>query len=424
MLKVRYNIGLQLLRRVYHNGAIWFAISNILPPLVTILIGPLVLKKVGLEIFALLGLATYFQGLALAYVDFGCFSHLLAAYSKLSPSRYADFANSTALRAIIWAFIYLFLIAMVILVPRNDELYSLLFISTIALLLPSMNSEWFLIARKRFFSLLLLRIALISLQVILTVFWYNSSWSSPLFIPMISLISGIIVSLLLFRVLTKHEVSIAFAHLRKISVRSIHKLGLRMLPLAMTQWLNPFFLAYSLAWFSFVTPDKSLVGAFSIGYRLALGFAGLAGPFVLFMMPHVAEGKRIPLSISFFASIAAVVIFWILGVPILWYYFQVSKVDSTLFIYTLKTYSILLIAVLFICLRITYVSQTLVLGHYKLYFFIHAISCFPVLAFSWVAGNKLPNFIVPWLACLPDIFASLGFFLYFNFGSRTPIRSN
>lgn len=381
--------------------------------MIAILLGPLMLRKVGLEEYAVLGLATYFLTLASGYSDFGSGVYLLTVYSKKNPDRHAVLGNAIALKLCLLGVIFCALFFFRHQYPRGNDLYSLLGIFIAGLFLPSVYVEWHFIAHRQYLQLFLARLILMVVQTLLILVWFFSTWKNPLFIPSIAFVSGMAGSLCLIVFLGGSQILKGIKALRLVSFRDMRSLFFRLLPMAASLLLTPFLLAYALPWYSFTCSDKNLVGAFSIAYRLIVGISSLVGPLVVYSIPQNATANRQPsfsktIGFSFFAAIC----FWILGVPVLWFYFHLSKVDSTLFSHSLRVFSILLVGIFFLCLRTPYVGQRLIHGQYRAYFLILLISCAPVMALSWIGGKNIPSEWVPWLACLPDFLTTVGFVGY------------
>lgn len=417
-IKALWNWILLSLKTGFHEGALWFALSSILPPLVSIFLGPLILRKVGLEEYAILGLAAYFLVLVTGYSDFGSNTNLLTVYSKKSPSRHADLGNSVMLKLGLLALFFCVLVFSPRLYPRKDDLYSLMGVFMAGLLLPSAYVEWYFIARRRYFQLFLARVALLGSQILLILTWVYSSWKDPMFLPFITLVSGMVGSLCFLWFLGGNQILNWLMVLRLVSFRGMRSLFLRLLPMGASLLLTPYLLAYALPWYSLTCSDKRLVGAFSIAYRLIIGLSSLVAPLVIYWIPKNAALNRAPsFAKTFGLSLSAVVGFWILGVPVLWFYFHLSKVDPIFFPYSIRNFSILLLGVFFLCLRTPYVGQRLIYGQYRSYFLILLISCAPIMALSWVGGKRIPYHVVPWLACLPDFLTTVGFVGYNRFRS-------
>ena len=395
------------------NGSLWFSISSAIPAVVSILLGPLILKKVGLEEYGVLSLAAYYLLLVATYSDFGGYSHLLIAFSKKTPERYADVAHVFMLRAILLALFFLTLEVFVFWKPRSDLVYSFLGISMVGLMLPSTNFEWYFMARKRYFHIFLVRVWLNGCLIALMLFWFFSESKNPTFVPIINVAAASTASLALLWLLGIDRVYNGICCLTKVSFAGIGRFFLKLFPLAASQLLTPYFLAYALVWFSETTSDRKLIGAFSIGYRMTMGFSALVGPFVLYAMPRFAvPGSAISFRKMLGLSVLVVCVFWCLGLPVLWIYFHVSKVDPGMFSYTLRIFSILMLAIFFLCLRTPYVARWLISGRYMAYFIMLLISCAPVLMLSWIVGGKVSPGSVAWLACLPDFLATIIFLGY------------
>ncbi len=424
-MKIFVNRAGNLLVKWTQNGAVWFFLANALPSFIAIALGPFTLRKVGLEEYAVLGLATYFLNLVAGYSDFASYTHLLAVFSKKSQERFIDLANAFALKGCLLTLFFCLLMLVAHSHPRKDDLYPLLAISMLGILLPSTNMEWYFTARKRYFQFFMARTALMSCQILLIMAWFFSKWKSPLFIPSITVISGGVGSILLLSFLGKRHILDWTSSLRLVSFRGMRSLIFRLFPMAAALLILPYFLVYALPWYSLVCPDKKLVGAFSIGYRLIVGISSLIVPLVLYLIPLNATSSQI---ISFRKtlgwSLSAVVFFWMIGLPVLWFYFHVSKIDGPLFFYSLRTFSILMLGLFFVCLRTPYVGRWFIHGRYRDYFLILLISCSPVLLLSWIGGKRIPPNMVAWLACLPDFLATSGFIGYNRIRSRFKLFFN
>ena len=381
--------------------------------MIAILLGPLVLKKVGLEEYAVLGLATYFVNLVTGYSDFGSSTYLLTIYSKGAPDRRKVLGNAVLLKLCLLAISFGVFSFFLYRYPRTDDLYSLLGIFMLGLLLPSVYMEWYFIARRNYFRLFLSRSLLMAVQTILLLAWFQSSFKSPRFIPFISLVSGVAGSVYLLWLLGARRIMEGMAALGSVSFHGLRSIFSRLAPMAASLLLTLYLLAYALPWYSLTCPDKKLVGAFSIAYRLILGMSSLAAPLVIYSIPQNAASNRSPsFSKTLGFSMLAAACFWALGVPVLWFYFHLSKVDPGLFRHSLRAFSIMMAGLFFLCLRTPYVGQRLIHAQYRAYFLILLASCAPVMAISWIGGKRLPYEWVPWLACLPDLLTTIGFVGY------------
>jgi O-antigen/teichoic acid export membrane protein len=390
--------------------AAWFFLANALTPLIAIALGPLVLRKVGLEEYALLGITTYFFNLINAYSDFSISTHLLASYSKRDPNRHADLGNALVLKASIWAGFVLLLCAAAILVPRPGGFYPLLAISMGVVILPTANLEWFFLARKRYAQIFVVRIAGAACYVLLTLAWFFSPWRSVLFVPAIGLGVALTGSVVLLRYLGRERLLQGLGHLRLVSWPGLRAIFLRLLPVSAVLLLVPYFLAYALPWYSLVCPDKKLVGAFSIGYRLVIGAGALVVPMILyFVSTFDSSSGRPPFRRVLAGSVAVCALFWGAGFVAVHFYFAASRVDPGLLGHALETFSILTLGMFFLCLRMPYVAEYISTGRYGRYFLIHLAACAPVLAISWLGGRSVPPHLVAWLACIPEFLVAMMF---------------
>jgi O-antigen/teichoic acid export membrane protein len=178
---------LQFFRREIKNGAGWFTISNFIPSAVSVLMGPLILRKVGLEDYAVLSMAAYLLSLVFIYSDFGGYPHLLAAFSKQSGDRFRDLSSALVLKGALLLLSFFLLGAFALWHPRQDLLYPFLALSMIGLALPTMNAEWYLIAEKRYFQIFLSRLVLNGSLILLICAWLFSSEKNFLLFPLLNL---------------------------------------------------------------------------------------------------------------------------------------------------------------------------------------------------------------------------------------------
>lgn len=399
-----------------NQDVFWYGLASALPPAVGLVLGPLVLKKVGLENFALLGLLGYFVGLASTYSDLGGFSHLVAAFSKNSPSRVSDAVNFFYLKAILCCLVVATLCVSAWIFPREDPLFSLLAISFLGLPFSLLNIEWYFIARRRFFSLFQARATMLAIQVVLTLTWVYSSFESMLFLPLLTTISTASAFLLLLSHLPKGWFSGLIPAWKNASLQNARALAVRLFPIAATNLLAPYSLAYSMPWFVMSTPDKELQGTFSIAYRLIMGFSALIGPMVYFSMPILANRSLFSMRKILVLSIAATAVFWVSGILVLHAYFAISDINSDWFPHARGYFSILLLALFLMCVRAPLVGKLFMAHRYREYFLFHFFACLPIVMLSLVSKTWISHKWVPWLSCLPDLLATALFIIYFYIG--------
>jgi len=393
-----------------HSGAGWFFVGNALPPMVAIVLGPLVLRKVGLETYAVLGLATYFFNLIVAYSDFSTSTHLLASYARRAPSRHQELGNALALKGTLFVFFAAAVAVSSRVFPRSDGLYGLLGIFMISVLLPSANVEWFFLSRKRYKDIFRARIASVAIQVLVTLAWFYSARSDALFVPLSALMAGVAASAVLVRLLGFGPLRSAVRALQGASFGGATRLLKQIFPVAAVLLVAPYSLAYALPWFSLASPDKKLVGAFSISYRLVIGAITLVAPGTLYLISR-GGGRRARRSLgsALVSSALLCVGFWLIGLMILRFYFALSHLDSGLLPYSVRVFSILNVGLFFLCLRTPYVADFISAGKYRTYFMVHLVSCAPTLLLSWMVGKRMPSEWVVWLACVPEVGATLLF---------------
>jgi hypothetical protein len=411
-------VGLKTLRD--HRDAIWYGIATALPPAVALMLGPLVLKKVGLEEFALLGLLGYFTGLISTYSDLGGFSHLVAVFSRNISGRVIEAADVFLLKFLLFGLLGLVLIGAIWMFPRQDALYSLIAVSFLGLPFSQLNTEWYFIARRRYLRLLQSRLLLLGTQVILTLVWLRSDYQSLLFLPAITTISTLIALVFLARHGPRGQILKVIPFFGVASIQRALTMALRLLPIAATALLGPYALAYAMPWFAMATPNRELQGTFSIAYRLVMGFSSLIGPLVFYSMPKMALRAHFPWLRIFGFSLFATAGFWAVGMLVLQAYFAIAGIQGGWLPQARVYFSILLIAVFMACLRTPLVGKLFMMHRYRDYFLLHLCGCLPVVLISLHPGLKVSHTWVPLLACVPDALITAGFMIYFSVGPGRP----
>jgi hypothetical protein len=235
-----------------------------------------------------------------------------------------------------------------------------------------------------------------------------------LFLPAINFVATAAVARYAFWYFGAGSVGRVFSILGLVSFRGLRRYVARTLPLAATQLVTPYFLAYALPWFTMVASDQALVGAFSVSYRIVLGFSALLAPLVFYMMARIGSSSRIIPQrhmVGFAAVIGAGC--WMMGMGLLWFYFHFSKVEPGLYPDAVKYLSILMLGVFFSCWRAPIVSYCTIRARYRPYFLIHLCACLPTLALSLLARSHVSQEAVVWLVCLPDLLATLGLIWYY-----------
>jgi hypothetical protein len=301
--------------------------------------------------------------------------------------------------------------------PRQDALYAVLGLYLISIPIHPTNAEWYVMASKRYRDLLHSRLVSAAATLVLTFAWLESDGLNIFFLPVIFFLSSLAGSAWLARILDRGQLAAGFRSLRKATPRGIGTAFLRQLPVASSLLVAPYFLAYALPWYSIAVSDDDKVGAFSVAYRLVIGLSALVSPMVYFVIPRMQGGStsfRKAFGLSSVASLA----FWGAGSGILWLYFRLSGTDFGLFGFSLKNFSILMIGFFFLCMRTPYVGRCLAAGRYREYFLLVVASCLPVILLSTLSRGSVPAGAIVWLACLPDIFATLGFIAFGSFGTR------
>ncbi len=379
------------------------------------ILGPFLIRKIGLEEYAVLSLAIYFYNLALGYSDFAAYTHLLVSFSRSAPERRIDTSTATLLRTAILGLFFCVLLVFGIYLPRHDALYPLLAIFMLGIPISPINFEWYFIAKKEYASLFGIRMLALGVLGGLLIVWFTTNLRpSPLFFPIAGLVSAAASAVLAVRLLGLHRTSEWLTAFKAVSVRRLVSLFLKLSPMASTLLTAPYFLAFALPWYSMACADKKLVGAFSISYRLVMGMSSLMAPLVFYLIPRGNDTTHRPsLGKTVLMSLLITVGLWFLGLPILWGYFHFSEANPALLPHSFSAYSVLMVGFFFLSLRTPYVGHWLVSRRYGLYFFGHFFSCLPVLLLSTLASGRIPPYWVVWLACLPDALAST-FFISFD----------
>lgn len=377
-------------------------------------LGPFLIRKIGLEQYAVLNLAIYFSNLALAYSDFASYTHLLVGYSRNAPGRLADTATATTLRLCLGLLFFVALGFFTFRYPRQDVLYPLLAVFLAGIPFGPINFEWYFIARKRYAALFAVRMVSLASLCALIVLWIaTDSTRNPVVYPLAGLASAGVGLALAVKLLGLRRVREGLAGFREVTFERVRALFLKLVPMASALLTAPYFLAFALPWYSLACTDKQLVGAMSISYRLVMGMSSLMAPIVFYLLPRGEENRGEPVfSKSLYLSLAATIGFWSLGVPILWGYFHFSGIDPELFGHSFGAYSILMLGFFFLSLRTLYVGRWLVSGRYGKYFLIVFFSCLPVLLISGIRGREIDPRAVLWLSCLPDLLATTVFVGY------------
>lgn len=409
-LRVRLS---RFLQKTGQSGAVWFFLATAMPPLSALALGPLILDKVGLEEYAIIAIALYFFNQAYSYSDYSSYTHLLVVFSRNDTHRKVEIGNAIILKLVILSFFFLALLYFSLYKQREDNLYQLLAVFMVGIPFSQATVDWYFIARKRYQQLFWARLFAVGQLSCLTVIWCFSSYEASWFVPLIALVSGGTGLACLLILLGRATVMEGVRTLGHVTPRTVANLAYRLLPTASVLLLNPFFLAYALPWYSMIESDPKSVGSFSIAYRIVIGMSALVSPLVYFMIPRVAGSNELPslrkaLAISGLAAAGL----WVAGMPVLWVYFRFSGVETRFFYESLYTFSVLMVGLFCLCVRSPYVGRWLVAGKYRDYFLIVAASCLPVLIVSGFFRENTPAKTIVWLACVPDLLATIGFVVY------------
>lgn len=394
------------------DGSVWFLAASLIPSIAGIVLGPINLRIIGLEDFAVLGLAGYLVALASTYSDLGLYTHLLAAFSKRSPGRFADLGNAVLLKTCILLTLLAGLWIYSAFRPREDALYAVAALTGVALLFPAMLFDWVFIARRGHFELFAMRGVIYGVQVLLTLAWMATEWDNILFIPAIMLAACAAGTAYMLRRIGIAKVREGWASIRGASIRGMAGLATRISPMSAAQLVMPYFVIYALPWYSLAEPDPERTGAFAIGYRIMMGFLALVASLVLLRMPASAGSRfAIPFARTLRISLAASALLWASGVAVLFAYYWASGTRWDFLPLSFHAFSVLMIAVFLNALRAPYVSRCLVEGRYFQYFLVHAAACLPTLVLSLSLGEGFPAGAVVWAALFPDFIATIVFVL-------------
>lgn len=397
----------------FESGAAWYLLASALPSAAAVGLGPLVLRKTGMEGYALLGLATYFSTLIAGYTDFSTTLHLIGEFSKKSASRVRDLANAFFLKLFLTALAAFVLGAYSFWRPRNDELYVLLAVFLIGMPLSSASFEWYFLARRRYREVFLIRAVATGMQVCLVAAWLASDFERLVSYQLLLLAAGVTGGAQALWMLGGDRFRRGLRALKDASPRGVRSLALRLFPMSASLLLTPYFLAYALPWYLMTQPDPRLQGSFSIAYRLITGAMTLMVPLVVYGISRNAlPGHVVSFARCLKLSAGACGAFWVAGVPVIWLYFQISAMDLALITHCLRTYSVLLVGIFFLSLRIPYVSRWVYHGGYGRYFLALLCACTPTLLLSWTAGADFPAAWVAWCALVPELVTTVIFVAY------------
>jgi hypothetical protein len=394
------------------GGAHWFLGASILPSFITLVLAPLIIRKVGLDEYAVLALAIFFLNLANAYSDFSTQTHLLIIFSRKDENRRAAFGNAMLVRFTLLACAFAGFGLTVLIHPRGDSFYPLLLAYMLGIPLSNSLMEWYFIARKRYRQLFMIRLWSAVFLLVATLLWSGFGSASVLYVPLIAAGASGVGCFLILKSLGASKVRLGIDALRAASARPAFKLAISLVPMASTVLFSPYFIAYALPWFTVATDDPTKVGAFSVAYRLVMGFVALAGPLVLYVISsRASQGIRPVFFKALTLSTALSLACWAMGVLVLKAYFIVADIDRLLFPFSLEAFSILMVGFFFLCLRTPYVGRCLALGRYRTFGAVHLASCLPTLALSFWARDAIPGYAVIWLACLPEVLVTGAFLL-------------
>jgi O-antigen/teichoic acid export membrane protein len=400
-------------------NVIWmYSFSSVLMSSINIILGPLILKKVGLTNYGAIGLAMFVFSLFFTFVDFGTQTHLISIYSKNDFDRKKRVVNCLFMKFLLLCFAIILFTGYFnyyphdILVKRLSAVYCFMIIASIT------HIEWFFISSRNYFILIKGRIivALIGYAgLIFWLFYLKELWFIPLFLGLAQL--GGLVYLYL------HSAFIFRLSLtRLISFNDVAKTFTKLMPMAGTQILSYFFIASGILLMVKIHGQSDIVGAYSIAQRIINGLIMLVVPLVLYFIPFTKNDRKISLAKVLMYSVCISIFFVTAGSLIIKIFYHISSVEKYYLGFSLKIYGILSIGVFFLLLRTVYVSAFVYSERYKQNFLIHFIGCLPVLLIYFIPHLYFAPVSIAGLVCIPELIVTSLFILDYYFNNNRALQ--
>lgn len=398
---------------MFKNPKILFSIysfASILQSALGIVIGPLVLKKIGLESFGQYGVAISVSVFFSALFDSGLSTHMVAQSSKPLPLFKNSVYNYIKIKLIIFIFgitsylIYIFTFA------HLDIIKIIASILILSVLINPIHIEWLFLGSKNYISLIYSKALFLSLYIFFTCIWYFSSLGvKTLSLPQLI---GTIASFIFLLFRSKIPFPLLLAEFwEKTHFRAELK---TIAPLALCGLLLPFLLYSGLFLLENNTINFALIGAYNIPQRIIIAWIALSNPFIFYLIPRISSTMRISFRKSFNHAIFFSIFSLISGLVILKLYYFISPKHLEWYPYSKHTYLILTLVILFNTLKIPYSGFLLKNSHYLFYLLATLVSILPILLLLlFKVTVALP--LIPYVACIPDCIGMLLFVFYYYF---------
>ena len=380
-----------------------FTASGSLQSLIGIISGPLILRKAGLAQFGYLGLAVFIFGLCNTLADFGIPAHLIALTSRPGAER-AGVADAFALKAAMFVAMLALFLGYSAYYPHPHEAKLVAAGYLLVILFSAANLEWVFISERRHRELAIGRVAAAVLTLACLLGWYFLG-SALWFVP-VGGAAGQAAELayLGWRLrerppafgLGTPSFARAWAVLRKVA------------PMAAVQVVSPFFLANGIFLMQKQRAPEEWIGAYNVSQRVLIGWLGLAGPFILFLIPKLArEGgyrgarKLIP------AAAGLTVVLAVVGSLLIGIFYAVARSHIAYLGFSLRVYAILMIGLFLNLARLQAVSYILSRGAYRIYGLIHFVGVLPGIAMALAPAGMLPIGLIPFGVSIPEAIATV-----------------
>jgi O-antigen/teichoic acid export membrane protein len=392
-----------------------YILSGALLGFINILFGPLILHKVGLSAYGMLGLAMFTHSLLFTLAEFGVQAHLVSVLANKPAHIRTEIASAFVFKGIAYGLALVAFGAYVLYYPHPREVKALVAVYMSVTLFSSTHAEWFFIGSRLHWDLAKSRILSGCISIFLITWWYF--WGTGLwFIPVCSALSQFsAIVYLLSRTGFRDKLTL----IKYASWSRVLSLLKELLPMAATQTLSPFTLAAGIFLLDRLHFSKAVLGAYNIPQRVILGWLSLAGPMVLFFIPIMTKNfKKDRFVGHFWYSVLASLVLLPIGMAMIKGFYLFSHADLGFQNYSLKVYAILSIGIFLNFLRIRHVSQMVFEQKYIEYFLIHLTACSPILFIGFVYQIALSPLGVAWLVCMPELIATSLFLIVERTGAN------
>jgi O-antigen/teichoic acid export membrane protein len=406
--------------KIGKSRVLLFSFSGGLANALNVILGPLILRKVGLAEYGQLSVALWVFSILATISEFGVQAHLLSLYSRGGEDGRRGIRDSLYLKAglllvsfcLYWAYRLWF--------PHPAPVKSLVGWYLIALAFSTLHLEWFFIANGRLRVLLGSRAAVSGAYACLVVAWYFSPYGLAA-LAVCAGLSQFAGSALFFANIRPLE---RVARLGMPSLGGMARTFARIVPLAATQILSPFFMGSGVFLMERFGFAKEMIGAYSIANRVAMGVLSFILPLIFYLIPQMKSRPGLMKSLPRILGLSALPmpVLAVAGPILIWGFYRFSDRGAEHFGYTVSAFLVLLIGLYLNLVRVPFVSQTVAGGRYRRYFLIHLAACMPVIllsAYPWLPAT--PAWI-PWLVCLPEALATGCFLILSRTGAEEDLK--